>query len=268
MLAIAMAALTLALESRQWASSHTLLLAVLLSSGMGCLALYPLYARRRENALFNLALFKNRVFRIGLIGSMVARTGSGMLPFTMPLFLQLALGFSPFHAGLMMLPMVAGSMLIKRVVVRLVNQTGYRMALISSTLLLGLIVLTLPMLMKFDLIYALPVVLFILGGVNSVRFTTMNTLTLKELPDTLASSGNSLLSMVMQLAMSTGVTLAGLAMGAFSHQQLMDTETLSHTFSYLWLAIGIFLWLPIGVFWFIPEDLSRNSLLKKTGNRR
>ncbi len=268
MLSVAMAALTLALESHQWASSHTLLLVVLLSSGMGCLVLYPCYAWRRENALFSLNLFKNPVFRIGLIGSMVARTGSGMLPFTMPLFLQLALGFSPFHAGLMMLPMVAGSMLIKRVVVRLVNQVGYRMALISSTFLLGLIVLTLPVLMKFDLLSLLPLVLFILGGVNSVRFTTMNTLTLKELPDTLASSGNSLLSMVMQLAMSTGVTLAGLAMGAFSHQQLMDTATLSHTFSYLWLAVGIFLWLPMGIFWYIPQDLSRNSLLKKTGNRR
>jgi DHA2 family multidrug resistance protein-like MFS transporter len=41
----------------------------------------------------------------------------------------------------------------------------------------------------------------------------MNTLTLKDLPDDLASSGNSLLSMVMQLSMSIGVTIAGLLLG-------------------------------------------------------
>lgn len=41
----------------------------------------------------------------------------------------------------------------------------------------------------------------------------MNTLTLKDLPDNLASSGNSLLSMIMQLSMSIGVTIAGLLLG-------------------------------------------------------
>ncbi len=51
------------------------------------------------------------------------------------------------------------------------------------------------------------------GMVNSTRFSSMNTLTLKDLPDNLASSGNSLLSMIMQLSMSIGVTIAGLLLG-------------------------------------------------------
>lgn len=238
---------------------------LLLSCGIGCLLWYPCYARHRDNALFSLDLFKNRVYRTGLIGSMLARTGSGMLPFVMPLFLQLALGYSPFHAGLMMIPMVVGSMLIKRVVVRLVNRAGYRNALTGATLLLGTIVLLLPLLIKFNLQGGLPLLLFLLGGVNSIRFTTMNTLTLKELPDTLASSGNSLLSMVMQLSMSTGVSLAGLLLAAFSGGQVTDKAAMLSTFSYLWVAIGIFLWLPVAVFWFIPAGLSRNSQLKKSG---
>ena len=53
------------------------------------------------------------------------------------------------------------------------------------------------------------VVLFMQGMINSSRFSSMNTLTLKDLPDNLASSGNSLLSMIMQLSMSIGVTIAG-----------------------------------------------------------
>ena len=40
----------------------------------------------------------------------------------------------------------------------------------------------------------------LLGG-WLMRFSSMNTLTLKDLPDEQASSGNSLLSMVMQLSM-------------------------------------------------------------------
>lgn len=263
LLAVAMASLTIALESRDWASNDHYGLILLLLVGVGSLLLYPVYARHRDNAIFSLKLFKNKVFRIGLLASMVARTGSGMLPFMIPLFLQLGLGFSPLHAGLMMIPMVAGSMLIKRVVVRLVNLVGYRKALLSATLLLGMVVMLLPLILTFGLIGSLPLVLFLLGGVNSVRFTTMNTLTLKELPDDLAAAGNSLLSMVMQLSMSTGVTLAGIMLAAYGSSAASDAESLRLIFSQVWIWIGLFLWLPLAVFWFVPDNLSRNSVLKK-----
>ena len=59
----------------------------------------------------------------------------------------------------------------------------------------------------------MPVVLFFQGMLNALRFSTMNTLTLKTLPDRLASSGNSLLSMAMQLSMSIGVSTAGILLG-------------------------------------------------------
>lgn len=55
--------------------------------------------------------------------------------------------------------------------------------------------------------------------INSLRFSAMNTLTLKDLPDRLASSGNSLLSMVMQLSMSLGVSVAGILIGSFAHHR-------------------------------------------------
>lgn len=264
LLAIAMASLTLALESHDRAGSHTTGLVVLLTVGSGSLLLYPWYARNRTHAIFSLNLFTHKVFRIGLIASMVARTGSGMLPFMIPLFLQLGLGFSPLHAGLMMVPMVVGSMLIKRVVVRLVNKAGYRRALLGATFLLGAVVMLLPLLIQFNLTSILPLVLFLLGGINSVRFTTMNTLTLKELPDDLAAAGNSLLSMVMQLSMSTGVTLAGLMLAAYAPSVANHSETLRQTFSQVWVWIGLFLWLPLLVFWFVPETTGSNSLLKKS----
>ncbi|MDR8345933.1 multidrug transporter subunit MdtD, partial [Acinetobacter baumannii] len=73
-------------------------------------------------------------FSLGLGGSFAGRIGSGMLPFMTPVFLQIGLGFSPFHAGLMMIPMVLGSMGMKRIVVQVVNRFGYRRVLVASTL--------------------------------------------------------------------------------------------------------------------------------------
>ncbi|MCQ4942502.1 multidrug transporter subunit MdtD, partial [Escherichia coli] len=66
----------------------------------------------------------------------------------------------------------------------------------------------------------LPFVLFLQGMVNSTRFYSKNTLTLKELPDNQASSGNRLLSMIMQLSKTIGVTIAGQLLGLFGSQQV------------------------------------------------
>ncbi len=69
----------------------------------------------------------------------------------------------------------------------------------------------------------------------------MNTLTLKDLPDDLASSGNSLLSMIMQLSMSIGVTIAGLLLGLFGSQHVsVDSGTTQTVFMYAWLKHGVY----------------------------
>lgn len=105
LLALSMAVLTLALEGlRGWP------LVVLVSSAIGSLLLYLRHAYANPAALFTLSLFNTRTYSIGLLGSLSGRIGSGMLPFMTPVFLQIGLGFSPFHAGLMMIPMVVGSM--------------------------------------------------------------------------------------------------------------------------------------------------------------
>src|SRR5690606_14631872 len=142
-----------------------------------------------------------------------------------------------FHAGLMMIPMVLGSMGMKRIVVQVVNRFGYRHVLVASTLGLALISLLFMATALAGWYYLLPVVLVIQGMVNSVRFSSMNTLTLKDLPDDMASSGNSLLSMVMQLSMSIGVTVAGMLLGMYGHNQIAPDSPVVHSvFLYTYLS--------------------------------
>lgn len=58
--------------------------------------------------------------------------------------------------------------------------------------------------------------LLFFGAVNSLQFTAMNTITLKDLDGSMASSGNSLLSMVQMLAMSMGVAAAGAVLAGYN----------------------------------------------------
>ena len=57
--------------------------------------------------------------------------------------------------------------------------------------------------------------LFAFGCVNSMQFTAMNTLTLKDLSKAQSANGNSLLSMVINVCMSMGVALVGVLLHLF-----------------------------------------------------
>ena len=58
--------------------------------------------------------------------------------------------------------------------------------------------------------------LAIFGAANSLQFTAMNGVTLKDLGREYSSSGNSLFSMVQMLAIGIGVTLGGALVQTFS----------------------------------------------------
>lgn len=264
MLAIGMATLTLALDGHKGLGLPPLAIAGLVLCGTVALASYWWHAKGNHSALFTLRLFNNKSYTLGLIGSMSARIGSGMLPFMTPVFLQIGLGFTPFHAGLMMIPMIIGSMGMKRIIVRVVNRFGYRRVLVSATLLLAVVSLSLPMIALMGWVLLLPVVLFFQGMLNALRFSTMNTFTLKDLPNRLASSGNSLLSMVMQLSMSLGVSTAGILLGVFAHNQVVTNTPATHSaFLYSYICMAIIIALPALIFNRVPPDTGINRNLPR-----
>ncbi|MBM0990195.1 multidrug transporter subunit MdtD, partial [Enterobacter hormaechei] len=109
-----------------------------------------------------------------------------------------------------------------------------------------------------------PLVLFCQGIINSMRFSSMNTLTLKDLPDELASSGNSLLSMIMQLSMSVGVTVAGLLLGMYGqHHLTADTPVAHQVFLYTYLSMAVIIALPAFIFARVPNDTTKNVVIRR-----
>ncbi|ACS86482.1 MFS transporter [Musicola paradisiaca] len=263
-LVVCMATLTLALDGQKSLGFSPAMITALIGTGSLALAGYWLHARHNEQALFNLRLFNTHSFTIGLFGGWLARIGSGMLPFMTPVFLQLGLGYSPFHAGLMMIPLVMGNMGMKRLVVKIVNRFGYRNVLIASTLMLAIASLLFALVAMMNWRWLMPCVLFIVGMVNGIRFSTMNTLTLKDLPDDLASGGNSLLSMSMQLSTSMGVSIAGLLLGLFAHQHLVaGTAETNIIFLYTYLCMAAVMAFPALIFSRAPADILQQATLPR-----
>ncbi|KEY56664.1 multidrug transporter subunit MdtD [Serratia sp. DD3] len=268
MLAFGMSTLTLALDGHKGMGLSLTTIAMLVVGGCVALMSYWWHAKGNSRALFPLRLFKTPTYRIGLNSSLLARIGSGMIPFMTPLFLQVGMGFSPFHAGLMMIPMIIGSMGMKRIVVRVVNRLGYRHVLIATTLMLAFITLCLPLIAMLGWFYLLPVFLFCQGMVSALRFSAMNTLTLKDLPNRLASSGNSLLSMVMQLSMSLGVSISGILVGSFAHHQVVaNSPEIHQAFIYSYGCMALIIALAALAFARVPADTTVNRQLNSRSTR-
>ncbi|WP_313296162.1 multidrug transporter subunit MdtD [Diaphorobacter sp.] len=236
MLAGGMALVSLAVESMAGGGVRSASSLIMLVFGLACLAGYWLHALKKPEPLFAPELFTVRTLRVGLLGNLFSRLGSSAMPFMMPLVLQVSLGYSPMHAGMMMLPTVLGSMATKPLVTRVVHHWGYRQVLLVNTFVLALLIASFASISPGMPLPLLVVQLFIFGSVNSLQFSAMNTVTLKDLMPSFASSGNSLLSMVQMLAMGMGVAAAGAVLAGF--QAHLTATTAGET---LWAFRGTFI---------------------------
>ncbi|WP_257017808.1 MFS transporter [Serratia fonticola] len=202
----------------------------------GVLLLYVYVTHARKNlkvfhksSIFPLELFKVKTFSIGLAGNFASRLGAQAIPFLLPLMLQLALGFSAIHSGLMLIPLALAAMIMKELVTPILRRFGYRNVLIYSTFFVGMAIMTLGLFDQNTPIYFLAINLFLIGFVNSLRFTAMSSLTLADLYDEKASSGNSLMSVSQQLSTTFGVAISAVLLRMFQapadsmHLDLVDS---------------------------------------------
>jgi EmrB/QacA subfamily drug resistance transporter len=215
LLALFMVAISFSLDGlAELGFEHATVLMLLIAS-LALLAAYGLHATRKPDPLFSLDLFKIHTFSVGLLGNLFARIGNGGMPFLIPLVLQVCLGYSPIEAGLMMLPTTFAGMLSKRLATSLIERHGYRRVLVGNTFFVGVMMASFALISPNLPIWLLVIQLALFGATNSIQFTGMNTITLKDLGRAGASSGNSLLSMVQMLSMSLAVTSAGALLQTF-----------------------------------------------------
>ncbi|MBD1600803.1 multidrug transporter subunit MdtD [Pseudomonas typographi] len=256
----AMVLITIALEGLGELHLSHLRVILLLFAGFACLAAYWLRAVHDPDPLFKASLFRTRSFAVGILGNLFARLGSGALPFLVPLLLQVALGHSPAEAGMSMIPLAASAMVAKSLARPLIERLGYRMVLTGNTLLLGVLLASMGLVSADTPYWLLLVQLGILGGVNSIQFTAMNTVTLIDLDDVEASSGNSLLSVVAQLSMSLGVACAGALLGGFTSTMSADgVTTVLGAFQLTFLSIGLMAMLAATIFVQLDRDVGRKK---------
>lgn len=169
------------------------------------LGAYVWHAKRRTEPLFPLSLFDIRTFRIGITGNLFTRLGISAVPFLLPLLLQVVFEFSPSQAGWLLAPIAVGAIGVKPFVSKIIQRYSYRKVLVYNTSLIGILIIVLA---QFNdpahWPWFIPV-LTLMGACNSMQFSAMNTITIGDLQGKQTSSGNSLMAVNQQLAMSFGI---------------------------------------------------------------
>ena len=206
--------------------------------GLLALMFYRQHALHDPQALYTPDLLKVRTFRLGILGNTVSRLGMASVPFLLPLLLQVAFGRSASISGWVLAPIALAALLTKPMVKPLLTRFGYRHVLIWNTRLIGLMIMALSLPNADTPLWLLIPLLFALGMCNSLQYSTMNTLTLSDLRIYQASSGNSLMAVNQQLAISIGIALGALLLNWFSRSAPPQSVELANAFEHTFLIIG------------------------------
>jgi EmrB/QacA subfamily drug resistance transporter len=267
LLAFGMVAVSLAVDGLSSLGLRQASVLVLLVFGLASLAAYWLHAAKKPDPLFSPELFSVRTLSIGLLGNLFSRLGSACMPFLLPLLMQVSLGYSPLRAGLMLVPVALAGMAVKRITTPLITHFGYRRVLVTNTMLVGAVMASFAFTAPGQQAWLHVLQLLAFGAVNSMQFTAMNTVSLRDLDARMASSGNSLLSMVQMLAMSLGVAAAGAVLAAFTGWFGADdagaaADTL-RAFHSTFLCMGLITLASAAIFWQLSPD---ERVVKATGS--
>ncbi|MWN32354.1 MULTISPECIES: DHA2 family efflux MFS transporter permease subunit [unclassified Gilliamella] len=227
------------------------------------LLIYRRYARKKHNPLFPLSLFKIRTFKIGIIGNLVCRLGISGVPFLIPLLLQIGFGYSAIFAGIMLVPMAIASLCTRIFIPRILARLGYRFVLITNTILAGIMIVLMSQLNLSTPLILIGLLLFCIGGINSMQYTAMNSITLANLEKDNTSSGNSLMAVNQQLAISFGTGFGAVLLRLISN----STSTL-HAFQLTFVILGVVTVLSSFIFAQLKKEDGQNLTTHHQETRR
>jgi len=213
---------------------------VLMIFFLGFLMLYFYYkhAKKDNNPIFPLNLFKVRTFRVGILGNLATRLGISSIPLLVPLMIQIAYGKSALTSGWIIAPMALTAMFGKSFVIRILDRFGYRKTLMVNTFTIGILICCLAIPSVQSSIYWFVPILLILGFFNSIQFTSMNTISIADLRPYQNSSGNSLVSVNQQFAVGFGIAFGLIVLKLFEGDTTFIKNQVHTAFRYTFLVVG------------------------------
>jgi EmrB/QacA subfamily drug resistance transporter len=177
----------------------------LLAFGAACLVIYVRHTRRVDYPIVDLALMRIPTYAMTTIGGFLFRMGMGVLPFLMPLMLQVGFGLSALKSGSLTFASAVGAMTMKISVQPIIRAFGFRRVLIANTVICSAFLFSYSFFGPATPHTIIFLALLAGGFFRSLQMTSINTLSYADVPSNMLSRATSLTSMAQQLSQSMGV---------------------------------------------------------------
>lgn len=207
---VALAALVLGMESIGAGPTDWLVVGLFLVAAAGVGALAVRRMLRASHPLLDLSALRLHTFRVGNVGGGVYRLLIGAAPFLFVLLFQSGFGWSASQAGLIVMAVFLGNILIKPATSPLIRRFGFRRVIVGSNLCGALVYAGCVFLTPDTPIVVTALLLFASGVFRSIGFSGYNSVQFADVPPELTSRANTLASTMQQVATGLGIAVAAL----------------------------------------------------------
>jgi MFS family permease len=188
-----------------------------MAAGGICAGLFIVHSRRIPNPIVDLGLMRIPTFSAATVSGSLGRMGIGALPFLLAMLLQLVFGLTPFGSGMITFASAAGALMMKPTAAPIIRRWGFRRVLVGNGVISSVILMAYA-LFRPSTPYVVIILTLLIGGFfRSLQFTSLGTLTYADVPPPMMSSASTLASMVQQLSLSLGVSVAAMLLHLSLH---------------------------------------------------
>ncbi|MFD1561346.1 MFS transporter [Paraburkholderia silviterrae] len=176
------------------------------------LAGYWLYAQRAARPVLDLKFLRIPSFNASVAGGALFRIGLGAVPFLLPLSLQEGLGMTAFVSGAITCASAFGSIFMKSIVSHVLGRFGFRRTLIVNAALAGASIAVYGLFTPGTPIWLIWLVVLLGGVFPSLQFSGLNSLAYADIPTKDIGRATSVASVIQQVSLGLGVTIAGIVL--------------------------------------------------------
>ncbi len=212
-----------------------------LLAGALLLAALGWHLRRAAHPLIDLSSLAIPTFSITIIGGSLFRMAIGAVPFLLPLMFQLGFGLDAFHAGLLVIAVFAGNLMMKPATTPILRRFGFKPVLLVNGLANVTTLAACALLTPSTPVSVIAAVLFAGGLTRSMQFSALNTIAFADVPQPRMAAANTLFSTAFQVALGLGIALGatGVRVGHWSAQQLgiSDWPAIDYRLAFVLVAL-------------------------------
>jgi len=189
-----------------------------IGGSIALVAVFIIVERANPAPLLNLRLFGLRAYVCGSLAAAAYFVAAGSSYFLMPLYAQTILGFSPFQAGLLMLPLAVALVLASQIISHLSHYISARVAATAGLLCTSAGVLGLSFLTTDTPVPIIIGLLAFIGLGGGLFHPPNNTSVLAAVPVTLLGSANGFFTTSRNFGQALGVAVASTVVGTLMLQ--------------------------------------------------